>query len=34
VPPPALNPPYEQTAPGGIPLLAVGHDAWSRLRRS
>ena len=29
-----LNPLYEQIALGGILLIAVGYDAWSRLRQS
>ena len=29
-----LNPLYEQIALGGILLLAVGADAWSRLRQT
>jgi hypothetical protein len=29
---PALNPLYEQITLGGILLIAVGGDAWSRLR--
>jgi ribose transport system permease protein len=29
-----LNPLYEQIALGGILLIAVGLDAWSRLRQS
>jgi ribose transport system permease protein len=29
-----LNPLYEQIALGGILLLAVGYDAWARLRQS
>ena len=28
-----LNPLYEQIALGGILLIAVGADAWSRLRQ-
>jgi ribose transport system permease protein len=29
-----LNPLYEQIALGGILLIAVGYDAWSRLRQT
>ena len=29
-----LNPLYEQIALGGILLIAVGYDAWSRLRQA
>jgi len=29
-----LNPLYEQIALGGILLIAVGLDAWSRLRQN